>query len=81
MMNTRYKKKVEGSFFNYPLSIIRYKVNSLGKPPKIQLIGLTTMYDPTIEVDITITSCEYLKVSNPKGMMKMTSKKIRDQIE
>ena len=80
-MNTRYKKNDEGSVFNSPLSIILYKVNSLGKPPNIQLIGLTTMYDPTNEVDITITSCEYLKVSNPKGMTKITSKKTRDHTE
>lgn len=53
-------------------------MNSLGKPPKIQLKGLTTIYAPVKEVDITIISFEYLKVNSPKGMIKATSKNIRD---
>jgi len=53
-------------------------VNSLGKPPKIQLKGLTTIYAPVNEVDMTIIYLEYLNVKSPNGMIKATSKNIKD---
>lgn len=44
-------------------------------------MGLITKYEPVNEVDMMITSLEYLNVMSPKGMVSITSKKTKDQTE
>lgn len=65
-------KKDQGKVLISPFSTIKYRVNSLGKPPMIQLKGLTIMYAPAREVDKTMICSENLKVSSPKGIVKTT---------
>lgn len=65
-------KKDQGKVLISPFYTIRYSVNSLGKPPMIQLKGLTIIYAPAKEVDKTMICSENLKVSNPNGIVKTT---------
>lgn len=47
-------------------------ISSLGKPPKIQLNGLTIRYEPVMAVDIMTTWSEYQYVSSPNERQNTT---------